>query len=222
MSFQSLEYLIFLPVVFILYWTLCRGSKTLQNGLIVAASLVFYGWWDWRFLGLLLLTAFSTFFAGMWMGKTEDEKKRKWINAGTIVFNIGILFFFKYFNFFLQSFSDAFSLFGAEVNVHTLKILFFFFFCFYTFSALSYSIDVYQRQVEPTCDLLAFLAYVTFFPSILSGPISRAQKQLPQYFQKRVFDYDKAVSACKIILLGGGNEIVSRRSSWYLCGCYLC
>lgn len=75
MTFQSLEYIIFLPVVFILYWTLCRGSKTLQNGLIVAASLVFYGWWDWRFLGLLLLTAFSMFFAGMWMGRTDDEKK---------------------------------------------------------------------------------------------------------------------------------------------------
>lgn len=203
MSFQSLEYLIFLPVVFILYWTLCRRSKGLQNGLVVAASLVFYGWWDWRFLGLLLLTAFSTFFAGMWMGKTDDEKMRKWINAGTIVLNIGILFFFKYFNFFLQSFSDAFSLFGAEVNVHTLKILLPVGISFYTFSALSYNIDVYQRKVEPTRDLLAYLAYVTFFPSILSGPISRAQKQLPQYFKKRIFDYDKAVSACKILLLGG-------------------
>lgn len=123
MTFQSLEYLIFLPVVFILYWTLCRRSKTLQNGLIVAASLVFYGMWDWRFLGLLLLTAFSTFFTGRWMGKTDDEKKRKWTNIGAIVLNIGILFFFKYFNFFVQSFADAFSLFGAEMNVHTLKIL---------------------------------------------------------------------------------------------------
>lgn len=202
MTFQSLEYLIFLPVVFILYWTVCRGSKKLQNGLIVAASLVFYGWWDWRFLGLLLLTAFSTFLAGMGMGRTNDEKKRKWINIGAIVLNIGILFFFKYFNFFVQSFADAFSLFGAEMNVHTLKILLPVGISFYTFSALSYSIDVYQRKVEPTRDLLAYLAYVTFFPSILSGPISRAQKQLPQYFQTRVFDYDKAVSACKLMLWG--------------------
>ena len=203
MTFQSLEYLIFLPVVFILYWTWCRRSKTLQNGLIVTASLVFYGWWDWRFLGLLLLTAFSTFLAGMWMGRTDDEKKRKWINIGAIVLNIGILFFFKYFNFFVQSFADVFSLFGAKMNVHTLKILLPVGISFYTFSALSYSIDVYQRKVEPTRDLLAYLAYVTFFPSILSGPISRAQKQLPQYFKKRVFDYDKAVSACKLMLWGG-------------------
>lgn len=203
MTFQSLEYLIFLPVVFILYWTVCRGSKTLQNGLIVAASLVFYGWWDWRFLGLLLITAFSTYFAGIWMGSTADEKKRKRINVGAIVLNIGILFFFKYFNFFVQSFADAFSLFGTEINVHTLKILLPVGISFYTFTALSYSIDVYQRKVEPTRDVLAYLAYVMFFPSILNGPISRAQKQLPQYFKKRSFDYDKAVSACKILLLGG-------------------
>ena len=206
MAFQSLEYLIYLSVVFILYWTLCRGSKTLQNGLIVAASLVFYGWWNWRFLGLLLLTVFSTFFAGMWMGRTDDEKKRKWINIGAIVLNIGILFFFKYFNFFVQSFADAFSLFGAEMNVHTLKIMLPVGISFYTFSALSYSIDVYQRKVESTYDWLAYMAYVMFFPSILSGPISRAQKPLPQYFQTRVFDYDKAVSACKLMLWGGGNK----------------
>ena len=164
---------------------------------------MFYGWWDWRFLGLLLITAFSTFFAGLWMGNTDDKKKRKWINIGAIVLNIGILFFFKYFNFFVQSFADAFSLFGAEMNVHTLKIILPVGISFYTFSALSYSIDVYQRKVELTSDLLAYLAYVTFFPSILSGPISRAQKQLPQYFQIRVFDYDKAVSACKLMLWGG-------------------
>ena len=203
MTFQSLEYLIFLPVVFILNWTLCRGSKTLQNGLIVAASLVFYGWWDWRFLGLLLITAFSTFFAGWLMGKTCDQKERKWIHIGAIVLNIGILFFFKYFNFFVKSFADAFSLFGADMNVHTLKILLPVGISFYTFTALSYSIDVYLRKVEPTHDVLAYLAYVTFFPSILSGPISRAHKQLPQYFEKRRFDYDKAVIACKLMLLGG-------------------
>ena len=194
----------------------------LQNGLIVAASLVFYGWWDWRFLGLLLLTAFSTYIAGRWMGRTDDEKKRKWINWSAIVFNIGILFFFKYFNFFVLSFADAFSLFGADVNVHTLQILLPVGISFYTFTALSHSIDVYQRKVEPTRDVLAYLAYVTFFPSILSGPISRAQKQLPQYFKKRSFDYDKAVSACKILLLGGGNEIMSCRPFRNICGCCLC
>ncbi|MBQ0156848.1 MAG: MBOAT family protein [Bacteroidales bacterium] len=202
MTFQTLEYLIFLPIVFLLYWTLCRGNKTLQNGLLLIASLVFYGWWDWRFLGLLLLTALSTFYAGDLMGKTEDPKRRKWISIGAIVLNIGILFYFKYFNFFVQSFIDAFALFGADMNVSTLKILLPVGISFYTFSALSYSIDVYQKKIEPTKDVLAYLAYITFFPSILSGPISRAQKTLPQYFVARTFSYDVAVAAVKAILIG--------------------
>lgn len=203
MTFQSLEYLIFLLVVFILYWTVCRRSKMLQNGFIVAASLWFYGWWDWRFLGLLLLTAFSTFFAGWWMGRIDNLRKRKILLVCTIVFNLGILFFFKYFNFFVQAFVDAFSIFGMEMSASTLQILLPVGVSFYTFTALSYSIDVYLRKVEPTKDVLAYLAYVMFFPSILSGPISRAQKQLPQYFKLRSFDYDKVVDACKLLLFGG-------------------
>ena len=203
MTFQSLEYLIFYPIVFLLYWTVCHKSKTLQNGLIVAASLVFYDWWDWRFLGLLLLTACSTFLVGWWMGKSNDQRMRKVLMVVAIVLNIGILIFFKYFNFFVHAVVDAFSLLGIAMNVSTLKILLPVGISFYTFTALSYSIDVYQRKVEPTKDLLAYLAYVMFFPSILSGPISRAQKQLPQYFGVRRFDYDKAVSACKLLLMGG-------------------
>ena len=175
----------------------------LQNGLIVAASIMFYSWWDWRFLGLLLLTAFTTFFAGLWMGKTEDRCTRKIISVGTIVLNLGILFFFKYFNFFVQAFIDAFSLFGTGVSFNTFKVLLPVGISFYTFTALSYSIDVYQRKVQPTMDVLAYLAYVMFFPSILSGPISRAQKQLPQYFKIRNFDYNTIINACGLILWGG-------------------
>ena len=221
MTFQSLEYLLFFPIVFLLYWTVCRKSKTLQNGLLVAVSLVFYGWWDWHFLGLLLLTAFSTFLIGWWMGKSNDQRIRKVLMVVAIVLNLGILFFFKYFNFFVHAVVDAFSLLGIAMKVSTLKILLPVGISFYTFTALSYSIDVYQRKVEPTKDLLAYLAYVMFFPSILSGPISRAQKQLPQYFGVRRFDYDKAVSACKLLLMGGGNETMPCRSVGYLCGCGL-
>lgn len=216
MTFQSFEYILFLPIVFLLYWTVCGRCKTLQNGLIVVASLVFYGWWDWRFLGLLLLTAFSTFLAGWLMENTEEQKKRKIYNVCTIVLNIGVLFFFKYFNFFMQAVIDAFSLLGVEVNVSKLKILLPVGISFYTFTALSYCIDVYQRKVEPTKDVLAYFAYVVFFPSILSGPISRAQKQLPQYFSCRKFDYNNAVNACKYILMGG-NETMSCGSFRYLC-----
>lgn len=202
MTFQSLEYLIFFPVVFLLYWMVCRNSKEQQNGLIVASSLVFYGWWDWRFLGLLLITALSTFFAGWCLGKTDNRQRRKTLLVGTIILNVGILFYYKYFNFFVQALVDAFSLIGTEVSVSTLKVLLPVGISFYTFTALSYSIDVYQRKVEPTKDILSYMAYVMFFPSILSGPISRAQKQLPQYFKARTFNYDLAVSGCKDFLLG--------------------
>lgn len=202
MTFQSLEYLIFFPVVFLLYWMVCRNSKERQNGLIVASSLVFYGWWNWRFLGLLLITALSTFFAGWCLGKTDNRQRRKTLLVGTIILNVGILFYYKYFNFFVQAFVDAFSLIGTEVSVSTLKVLLPVGISFYTFTALSYSIDVYQRKVEPTKDILSYMAYVMFFPSILSGPISRAQKQLPQYFRARTFNYDLAVSGCKDFLLG--------------------
>ncbi|MCQ2171297.1 MAG: MBOAT family protein [Bacteroidales bacterium] len=202
MTFASIEYLIFLPVVFLLYWIVCRRNKNLQNGLIVLASLFFYGFWDWRFLGLLLVTAFSTFFAGLWMNRVDD-RKRWWISFGTIVLNLGILFGFKYYNFFVQAFVDSFSLLGKELSVSTLKIILPVGISFYTFTALSYSIDVYQRKVEATKDVVAYLAFVTFFPSILSGPISRATKQLPQYLKRREFSYDTAVSSCRSILWGG-------------------
>lgn len=203
MTFQSLEYLIFLSIVFVLYWIVCRKSKSFQNGLIVTSSMVFYGWWDWRFLGLLLITAFSTFFAGLWMVRMEDNKKRRWILLGTIILNVGILFFFKYYNFFVQSLIDVLSVVGLQVGVSTLHILLPVGISFYTFTALSYSIDVYQCKVKSTNDMLAYMAYVMFFPSILSGPISRAQKQLPQYYKTRKFDYDMAVSGCKYFLMGG-------------------
>lgn len=203
MTFQSLEYLIFFSILFILHWTLFSKRKEHQNGLIVVASLVFYGWWDWRFLGLLIITALSTFLSSRWMDNTKDAKKRKFLLVGTIVINVGILFFFKYFNFFVQSFADALSLMGMSVNVTTLHILLPVGISFYTFTALSYTIDVYQHKVESTNDALAYFAYVMFFPSILSGPISRAQKQLPQYFSRRNFDFDKSISACKLILWGG-------------------
>lgn len=203
MTFQSLEYLIFLSIVFVLYWIVCRKSRSFQNGLIVTSSMVFYGWWDWRFLGLLLITTFSTFFAGLWMARMEDNKKRRWILSGTIILNVGILFFFKYYNFFVQSLIDVLSVVGLQVGVSTLHILLPVGISFYTFTALSYSVDVYQRKVKSTNDMLAYMAYVMFFPSILSGPISRAQKQLPQYYKIRKFDYDMAVSGCKAIVWGG-------------------
>ena len=182
MTFQSIEYLIFFPIVFLLYWIVGNKNKMIQNSILVIASLVFYGWWDWRFLGLLLFTAFSTYIAGLLMGNESlSDNKRRLISAMSILLNLGILFVYKYFNFFIESFVDLSALFGITITASTLKIILPVGISFYTFSALSYSIDVYQRKIYPTNDIIAYLAYVTFFPSILSGPISRADKQLPQY-----------------------------------------
>lgn len=204
MTFQSIEYLIFFPIVFLLYWIVGNKSKIIQNSIIVIASLIFYGWWDWRFLGLLLFTAFSTYIAGLWMGnKSLSNNKRKLISVISIIVNLGILFIYKYFNFFIESFVDLSAVFGITVTASTLKIILPVGISFYTFSALSYSIDVYQRKIYPTKDIIAYLAYVTFFPSILSGPINRADKQLPQYFESRSFNYNMAIIGCVSILWGG-------------------
>ena len=202
MSFQSIEYLLFLSIVFILYWTLCSKSKSLQNALIVVSSIVFYGWWDWRFLGLLLLTVFSTYIAGILERCLPNQTKKKVVLVTAIILNLGILFFFKYYNFFVESLTDALSLLNVHINELTVKIILPIGISFYTFSALSYIIDVYQHKVEPTRDVLAYMSYIMFFPSILSGPINRAQKQLPQYFEKRIFDYDNVINACTTILWG--------------------
>lgn len=204
MALTSVKFLIFVVAVFFLYWTVCKRSKLLQNSLLVLSSTVFYAWWDWRFLGLLYVTVLSTYFAGRWIDKLDKQKtKRKAVFVCTLVLNLGILFVFKYFNFFVQSFADVMSAFGMQANVSTLRILLPVGISFYTFTALSYCIDLYQRKVPVANDLLAYSSYVTFFPSILSGPISRAQKQLPRYLKRREFDYDVAVNSCATIIWGG-------------------
>lgn len=202
MTLSSIEYFAFFPAVFLLYWLVFNKTKTLQNAFIVFASLLFYGLWEWRFLGLLLLTVFTTFFSGICLEKFTEPNKRKACLLLTIVINLGILFFFKYYNFFIQAFSDTVTLFGGHTNVSTLRIILPVGISFYTFTALSYTIDVYQRKIESTKDVLAYMAYATFFPGILSGPINRAQKQLPQFLTIRSFTYNKAVGGGKLIILG--------------------
>lgn len=202
MILTSFSFLLFFPIVFLLHYLLFSKNRNWQNGFILVASMVFYGWWDWRLLGFLLMTAISTYLAGLWMGKTVEDKKRKLISASVIVLNLGILFVFKYYNFFVQSFIDAMGLAGIQLTASTLKLILPVGISFYTFSALSYSIDVYQRKVEPTRDVLAYMAYVTFFPSILSGPIGRATQQLPQFKELRGFDYEKVVEGSKLLVWG--------------------
>lgn len=208
MFFNSIDFAIFLPIVFILYWFVTNKSLKLQNFLIVVASYVFYGWWDWRFLSLILFSTIVDYAIGVGLLKQENLTKRKLLLWTSIIVNLGFLGFFKYYNFFLDSFVSAFSLFGTEIKGNSLNIILPVGISFYTFQTLSYSIDVYRRKLEPTKDFIAFTAFVSFFPQLVAGPIERATNLLPQFYKKRNFDYGKAVDGMRQILWGLFKKIV--------------
>ena len=184
MLFNSIEFAIFLPIVFILYWFVANKSLKLQNILLLVSSYVFYGWWDLRFLSLIIFSSFVDYYVGLSLGKTEVPNKRKILLWTSIIVNLGFLGFFKYYNFFAESFADAFTLFGSHLETSRLNIILPVGISFYTFQTLSYSIDVYKRKLEPTNDIVAFFAFVSFFPQLVAGPIERASNLLPQFYKK--------------------------------------
>lgn len=214
MLFNSISFLIFLPIVFILYWFVFQRNLKGQNIFVIIASYVFYGWWDWRFLLMIVFTSLCSWASGLLMQRIDNENKpypylsRKFISISNILLNLGILFFFKYYNFFVDSFTAAFSLVGIDLHVQTLNIILPVGISFYTFQALSYSIDVYRRKIEPTNDMVAFFAYIGFFPLLVAGPIERATNLLPQFYKKRVFCYDQAADGLRQILWGLFKKIV--------------
>ncbi|MFD0989556.1 MBOAT family O-acyltransferase [Mariniflexile jejuense] len=208
MLFNSLDFAVFLPIVFVLYWFVTAKNLKYQNLLLVVASYVFYGWWDWRFLSLIAFSSILDYGIGLRLLHEENERKRKAFLWLSICVNIGFLGFFKYYNFFVESFIDAFSLFGTQVSANTLHIILPVGISFYTFQTLSYSIDVYRRKLEPTKDVISFLAFVSFFPQLVAGPIERATNLLPQFYKKRQFHYSQAVDGCKQILWGLFKKIV--------------
>ena len=164
MLFNSIDFSIFLPIVFFLYWFVINKNLKAQNILIVAASYVFYGWWDWRFLSLILFSTFTDYIVGILLSKQDNERKRKLILLVSIIINISFLGFFKYFNFFVDNFAAGFSLFGVRINPRHLNIILPIGISFYTFQTMSYSIDVYLRKLEPTKDFIAFAAFPQIFP----------------------------------------------------------
>ena len=208
MLFNSLDFAIFLPIVFSLYWLLDRFNVRYQNVLIVAASYFFYGWWDWRFLTLILFSTIVDYTVGNGLKNTEDKFKRKMLLWTSIVGNLGFLGFFKYYNFFLDNFIEAFSFFGVEFSSQSLSIILPVGISFYTFQTLSYTIDVYKKNLEPTKDFISFAAFVSFFPQLVAGPIERATNLLPQFYDKRKFDYSKAVDGLRQILWGLFKKVV--------------
>jgi alginate O-acetyltransferase complex protein AlgI len=208
MLFNSIDFAIFLPIVFILYWFVTNKNLKLQNFLIVAASYLFYGWWDWRFLSLILFSTIVDYAVGRKLRIEENQTKRKILLWTSILVNLGFLGFFKYYNFFLDNFITAFSFFGTEIKANSLNIILPVGISFYTFQTLSYSIDVYKRKLEPTKDFIAFSAFVSFFPQLVAGPIERATNLLPQFSRKRFFDKENAYRGLRLILWGLTKKIV--------------
>jgi D-alanyl-lipoteichoic acid acyltransferase DltB (MBOAT superfamily) len=208
MLFNSIEFAVFLPLVFFLYWYVTNRNLSLQNGLIILASYVFYGWWDWRFLTLIVFSTCVDYLVGIALSKSENQRKRKLLLFTSIAVNLGFLGFFKYFNFFLDSFEDAFRLFGQPIEASRLNIILPVGISFYTFQTMSYTIDVYKRKLEPTKDALSFFAFVSFFPQLVAGPIERASNLLPQFYKKRTFNSEKAIHGLLLICWGLFMKIV--------------
>lgn len=208
MLFNSFEFAIFLPIVFCIYWFVVNHKLRLQNLFIVGVSYLFYGWWDWRFLLLIALTTVCSYLSGTLIEKYRDKRHAKIIAAANIILNLLILCLFKYFNFFSENLIRIFRFFGTELDWVTLDILLPVGISFYTFQALSYTIDVYKRKIEPTHDPISFFAFVSFFPQLVAGPIERATQLLPQFYVKRQFDYVKAVDGMRQILWGLFKKIV--------------
>jgi D-alanyl-lipoteichoic acid acyltransferase DltB (MBOAT superfamily) len=208
MFFNSIDFAIFLPIVFVLYWFVTHRSLKLQNVLLVVSSYIFYGWWDWRFLALILFSTLVDYAVGRALANEAVVTKRRWLLWISIAVNIGFLGFFKYYNFFLENFVSAFSFFGKEINANSLHIILPVGISFYTFQTLSYTIDVYKRKLEPTTDFIAFSAFVSFFPQLVAGPIERATNLLPQFYKHRKFKYAQAIDGLKQILWGLFKKVV--------------
>lgn len=208
MLFNSLDFAIYLPIIFILYWIIGGKKIKLQNFLVVVASYFFYGWWDWRFLFLIAFSTLVDFTIGLQLHKTKKAKQRKGLLFLSLFVNLGLLGFFKYYNFFLDNFKRAFSFFGHDFQSNSLDIILPVGISFYTFQTLSYTIDVYRNKLKPTKDFIAFTAFVSFFPQLVAGPIERAANLLPQFFKKRSFNYHQSVDGLRQILWGLFKKIV--------------
>ena len=208
MLFNSFEFALFLPIVFGLYWGLFHKNLKVQNVFLIVASYTFYGVWNWRFLILIFLSSALDYTLGVKMGQTENEKNRKYLLWISLAVNLGLLGIFKYYNFFAGSLADLFSLFDIQLSYVTLNIILPVGISFYTFQTMSYTIDIYRKQLKPVDDPIAFFAFVSFFPQLVAGPIERARNFLPQFLKNRSFDYDKAIDGSRQIFWGLFKKIV--------------
>ena len=207
MLFNSIDFAVFLPLVFGAFWLLPKRSGW-QNSTLLLASLVFYGWWDYRFLSLILFSTVVDFTIGQQIHRTNAKGKRKMLLGISLFTNLGLLGFFKYFNFFQNSFIQAFTFFGHDLEGLSLTIILPVGISFYTFQTLSYTIDVYRKEMKPIRKFIDFATFVTFFPQLVAGPIERAKTIIPQLQASRIFDYQQAKSGLHLIIFGLFRKIV--------------
>lgn len=208
MFFNSFEFAFFLPVAFLVYWLLIGKSTRSQNIAVIGLSYFFYGFWDWRFLGLIILSTVLDFVIGIALENSKKKRSKKLFLCLSIFVNLGILLFFKYYNFFTLSFASCFSFFGQKIDPFTLDVLLPVGISFYTFQTLSYTIDVYRGKIRACNDIFAFSSFVCFFPQLVAGPIERAQDLLPQFYEKRKFKIELAIDGLQQILWGLFKKIV--------------
>ena len=209
MLFNSIDFAVFLPIVFLLYWFVFNKNLKHQNTLLVAASYLFYGWWDWRFLSLIIFSTVVDYSVGVLLSKEQSISKRKLLLWVSIIVNLGFLGFFKYYNFFLDNFVAAFSLFGSEIQPNSLQIILPVGISFYTFQTMSYTIDVYNGKLIPEKHFGKFALYVSFFPQLVAGPIERATNLLPQLQSlKRLLNHKDFVSGISQIIVGLFKKVV--------------
>jgi alginate O-acetyltransferase complex protein AlgI len=208
MIFNSLAFLLFFPVVFFLYWFIPARLIKVQNILLLLASYFFYGWWDWRFLSLIAFSTIADYFLGLAIHKQQHQKKRKMFLMMSMFVNLGLLGFFKYFNFFIDSWVSAWNALGYNMQYSTLYIILPVGISFYTFQTMSYSIDIYRKELKPTRNFIAFATFVSLFPQLVAGPIERASNLIPQILAKRVWNHTRFKDGLLQIAVGFFRKVV--------------
>lgn len=208
MLFNSVDFAFFLPIFFILYWSVGGKNTKLQNLIIVLFSYLFYSWWDYRFLSLIIFSTSVDYLVGLKLSSVSNKSEKNLYFLFSIIVNIGFLGFFKYYNFFIDSFTDTFRFFGYQFGDYSLKIILPVGISFYTFQTLSYTIDIYRNKILPTKDFVAFSAFVCFFPQLVAGPIERATNMLPQFLNKRTFNYKNAITGFSLMTYGFFKKVV--------------
>lgn len=208
MFFNSINFAVFLPIVFVLYWFVTNKSLKLQNILLLFSSYFFYACWDWRFLFLLVFSTLLDYYTGIKMYEAKSQKSKKFWFWLSVAVNLGFLGVFKYYNFFASSFANVISGFGFSISPLFLKVILPVGISFYTFHGLSYVIDIYKDRIKPERNFVDYSVFVSFFPLLVAGPIERATHLLPQIKKERNFDYSNAVDGLKQILWGLFKKVV--------------